>query len=42
MAPAARLTVLFASAGHFLHHVLTGVFLTLAVILARVWDRPYA
>lgn len=42
MAPAARLPVLFASAGHFLHHVLTGVFLTLAVILARVWDRPYA
>ncbi|MBW6398743.1 MFS transporter [Roseomonas sp. HJA6] len=42
MAPAARLTVLFAASGHFLHHVLTGVFLTLAVILERVWDRPYA
>ncbi len=42
MSPAARLTVLFASAGHFLHHVLTGIFLTLAVVLERVWDKPYA
>lgn len=42
MSPQARLTVLFASAGHFLHHVLTGVFLTLAVILERVWEKPYA
>lgn len=38
----ARLVVLFASAGHFLHHVLTGLFLTLAVLLERAWERPYA
>jgi MFS family permease len=42
MSPQARLTVLFASAGHFWHHVLTGLFLTLAVILEGVWARPYA
>jgi MFS family permease len=42
VSPAARLVVLFASAGHFLHHVLTGLFLTLAVVLERVWERPYA
>lgn len=42
MSPAARLVVLFAAAGHFWHHVLTGLFLTLAVLLERVWDRPYA
>jgi MFS family permease len=38
----ARLVVLFAAAGHFLHHVLTGLFLTLAVILERAWEKPYA
>ena len=27
--------------GHFLHHVLTGLFLTLAVVLERVWERPF-
>lgn len=42
MSPAARLVVLFASAGHFLHHVLTGLFLTLAVVLERAWEKPYA
>ena len=42
MQPAQRLIIGFASAGHFLHHVLTGLFLTLAVILEGVWQRPYA
>lgn len=42
MSPAARLVVLFASAGHFWHHVLTGLFLTLAVLLEGIWRRPYA
>lgn len=42
MLPAARLTVAFAAAGHFLHHVLTALFLTLAVVLERVWEKPYA
>ncbi|MBP0464399.1 MFS transporter [Roseomonas sp. PWR1] len=42
MAPAARLIVLFAAAGHFAHHVLTGIFLTLAIVLERVWEKPYA
>ncbi|HYF06234.1 MAG TPA: MFS transporter, partial [Acetobacteraceae bacterium] len=37
-----RLVVAFACAGHFLHHVVTGLFLTLAVVLERVWERPYA
>jgi MFS family permease len=41
VSPQSRLVVLFASAGHFLHHVLTGLFLTLAVVLERVWERPY-
>jgi MFS family permease len=40
--PAARLPIVFAAAGHFLHHVLTGLFLTLAVVLERVWEKPYA
>jgi MFS family permease len=40
--PAARLAVGFAAAGHFLHHVLTGLFLTLAIVLERVWEKPYA
>ena len=42
MLPAQRLIISFASVGHFLHHVLTGLFLTLAVILEGVWQRPYA
>lgn len=42
MQPAQRLIIGFASAGHFLHHVLTGLFLTLAVILEAIWQRPYA
>jgi len=42
MQPAQRLIISFASAGHFLHHVLTGLFLTLAVILEGIWQRPYA
>jgi FSR family fosmidomycin resistance protein-like MFS transporter len=42
MQPAPRLIIGFASAGHFLHHVLTGLFLTLAVLLEGVWQRPYA
>ena len=42
MQPAQRLIISFASVGHFLHHVLTGLFLTLAVILEGVWQRPYA
>lgn len=42
MPPAARLPILFAAAGHFLHHVLTGLFLTLAVVLERAWEKPYA
>lgn len=42
MPPAARLPVAFAAAGHFLHHVLTGLFLTLAVVLERAWEKPYA
>jgi len=40
--PAARLPIAFAAAGHFLHHVLTGLFLTLAIVLERVWEKPYA
>jgi MFS family permease len=40
--PAARLPIVFAAAGHFLHHVLTGLFLTLAIVLERVWEKPYA
>ena len=42
MQPAQRLIISFASVGHFLHHVLTGLFLTLAVILEGIWQRPYA
>jgi MFS family permease len=42
MQPAQRLIITFASLGHFLHHVLTGLFLTLAVILEGIWQRPYA
>lgn len=42
MSPGARLIVLFAAAGHFAHHVLTGLFLTLAIVLERVWEKPYA
>ena len=42
MKPAQRLIIGFASVVHFLHHVLTGLFLTLAVILEGVWQRPYA
>ena len=42
MPPAAHLPIVFAAAGHFLHHVLTGLFLTLAVVLERVWEKPYA
>jgi MFS family permease len=42
VSPQARLIVLFAAAGHFLHHVLTGLFLTLAVVLERAWEKPYA
>ena len=42
MPPAARLPIVFAAAGHFLHHVLTGLFLTLAIVLERVWEKPYA
>lgn len=34
--------VLFAAAGHFAHHVLTGLFLTLAIVLERMWEKPYA
>lgn len=41
MSPQARLVVGFACAGHFLHHVVTGLFLTLAVVLERAWERPY-
>lgn len=37
-----RPVVFFACLGHFLHHILTGLFLTLAVVLERVWERPYA
>jgi MFS transporter, FSR family, fosmidomycin resistance protein len=33
--------VVYASVGHFLHHVLTGLFLTLAVVLERAWALPY-
>jgi MFS family permease len=39
--PASRLAVAFACAGHFLHHVLTGLFLTLAVVLEASWRLPY-
>lgn len=42
MNPQARLVVGFACFGHFLHHVATGLFLTLAVVLERAWERPYA
>ncbi|MCZ8141667.1 MAG: MFS transporter [Acetobacteraceae bacterium] len=42
MQPTQRLIIGFASVGHFLHHVLTGLFLTLAVILEAIWQRPYA
>ncbi|MEN9500471.1 MAG: hypothetical protein RIS83_2291 [Pseudomonadota bacterium] len=42
LSPQARLVVIFASLGHFLHHVLTGLFLTLAIVLERVWEKPYA
>jgi MFS family permease len=42
LTPQARLVVIFASLGHFLHHVLTGLFLTLAIVLERVWEKPYA
>lgn len=41
MSPASRLAVGFACAGHFLHHVLTGLFLTLAVVLERAWELPF-
>lgn len=39
---AARLPIVFAAAGHFLHHVLTALFLTLAIVLERAWEKPYA
>ena len=42
MTPQSRLVVAFACLGHFLHHVVTGLFLTLAVVLERVWERPYS
>ena len=41
MPPASRLAVAYACIGHFLHHVLTGSFLTLAVVLERAWTLPY-
>ena len=42
MSRPSRLVIVFACLGHFLHHILTGLFLTLAVVLERVWERPYA
>lgn len=42
MPPGSRsLPVAYAGIGHFLHHVLTGLFLTLAVVLERAWTLPY-
>ncbi len=36
-----QLAIVFACVGHFLHHVLTGLFLTLAVLLERAWTLPF-
>lgn len=41
MSRPSRLAVAFSCIGHFLHHVLTGLFLTLVIVLERAWERPY-
>lgn len=41
MSPASRLAVAFSCIGHFQHHVLTGLFLTLVILLERAWERPF-
>ena len=41
MNASSRLAVAFSCIGHFQHHVLTGLFLTLVVMLERAWERPY-
>jgi MFS family permease len=41
MSRASRLAIAFACIGHFQHHVLTGLFLTLVIVLERAWERPF-
>jgi MFS family permease len=41
MSRPSRLAVAFSCLGHFQHHVLTGLFLTLVIVLERTWERPY-
>jgi FSR family fosmidomycin resistance protein-like MFS transporter len=41
MSASSRLAIAFSCIGHFLHHVLTGLFLTLVIVLERVWERPF-
>ncbi len=41
MTSASRLAIAFSCIGHFQHHVLTGLFLTLVIVLERVWERPF-
>lgn len=41
MSASSRLAIAFACIGHFQHHVLTGLFLTLVIVLERAWERPF-
>lgn len=38
---AGRLVIGFACAGHASMHILTGLYLTLVLVIERVWARPY-
>lgn len=38
---ASRLVIGFACAGHASMHVLTGLYLTLALVIERAWQQPY-
>lgn len=37
----ARLTLIFASLGHALFHVIVALFITLVLVLEPLWGRPY-
>jgi FSR family fosmidomycin resistance protein-like MFS transporter len=38
---AARLTLVFAGLGHALFHIIVALFITLVLVLAPLWGRPY-
>lgn len=38
---AARTTLIFASLGHALFHIIVALFITLVLVLEPLWERPY-